>query len=109
MMKVNAMAYAHLIKAMMPGDLTMHELAEETGLHYQTVRDYVNAMHKAGVAHITRFDPDSRGRHTVKIFQLGEGKDAKRIRMTQAERQQAHRARERVRMNPLLQLGRIAA
>lgn len=74
MIKIGASTYARLLKAMIPGDLTCKELAEETGLHQLTVYQYCRAMHQHGVAHIARYEPDSRGRHTIKVYRLGEGK-----------------------------------
>lgn len=90
--KVNSLSYAQLIKAMIPGDLTCQELADETGLHLVTVYQYARDLHAARAAHIARFDPDVRGRHTVKVYKLGAGKDAPRVRMTGAQRQARSRA-----------------
>lgn len=95
MLKVNAMSQAHLIRALLVGDMTLSELAEETGLHYVTVREYCSALHKAGAAHIARWEPDARGRHIIKVYRLGQGKDAVRPKMTQSERQARLRARKR--------------
>lgn len=95
MLKVNAMSQAHLIRALLVGDMTLSELAEETGLHYVTVREYCSALHKAGAAHIARWEPDARGRHIIKVYRLGQGKDATRPKMTQSERQARLRARKR--------------
>ena len=92
--KVNAISYAHLVKAMMMGDMNCQELAEETGLHLTTVYQYTRELHAVGAAHIVRFDPDDRGRKLIKVYKIGEGKDAKRIPMTEAERQ--HRRRQLV-------------
>lgn len=91
MTKIGALTYANLLHAMLPGDLNCRELAEETGLHYITVLDYTRAMHKKGVIHIARYDPDSRGRHITIIYKLGPGKDAKRVRLTDVQRTQRYR------------------
>lgn len=91
--KVNAMAYAHLVKALFTGDHNCDELAEITGLHKLTVYQYCRELHKVKAVHICRRDPDRLGRHTVKVYKLGEAKDAPRVRMTGAERQAATRAR----------------
>ena len=92
--KIGALTYARLIKAMIPGDLTCQELADETGLHLLTVYQYTRELHAAGAAHIARYDTDCRGRSIIKVFKLGEGRDAKRQPMSKAERQQ--RVRDRV-------------
>ena len=91
--KVNAIAYAKMCAAMIPGDLTCQELADETGLHLVTVYQYTREMHAAGAAHIARYEPDTRGRHIIKIYKLGAGRDAKRVRQSAADRQAKHRAK----------------
>lgn len=95
MLKVNAMSQAHLIRALLVGDMTLAELAEETGLHYVTVREYCSALHKAGAAHIARWEPDVRGRHCIKVYRLGPGEDAARPKIPQIERQAQLRAKKR--------------
>ena len=90
-MKVGAMTYAKLCAAMIPGDLTCQELADETGLHYITVLDYTREMHKAGAVHIARYEQDARGRHNIKVYKLGPGRNASRVRMSNAQRQQRMR------------------
>lgn len=94
MIKIGALSYANLIKALMAGELTVRELAEETGLHYLTVCYYTRALHKVGAVHIVRWDEDACGRRTAKVFQLGAGKDAKRVKQTDAQRQASLRARK---------------
>jgi hypothetical protein len=91
--KVNAMSYAKLLKFMEHGDHTCAELAEMTGLHKLTIYSYCKAMHKEGVAHITRYEPDVWGRHTTIVYKLGAGKDAKRVRMNDVARQARYRAK----------------
>ncbi len=100
--KVNALTQAHLIKLLLDGDRTCQELAEETGLHYVTVLQYTRELHRAGAAHIHQYEKDSRGRCMIKVYKLGKGKDAKREKMTSAERQA--RVRSRNRMVSLLML-----
>ena len=91
--KINAICQAQLIKLMLDGVYTCHELAEQTGLHYVTVLQYARELHAAGAAYICAWDKDSRGRDVIKIYKIGEGKDAKRKKMTPAERQAKSRAR----------------
>lgn len=93
--KVNAMAYSHLIKALFTGDHTCEELAEITGLHKLTVYQYCRELHKVKAVHICRRDPDRLGRHTVKVYKLGESRDTPPVRMTGAERQAKSRAKEK--------------
>lgn len=94
--KVNAMSQALLIKALVPGDLTIPELAEECGLHYQTVRQYLIHLHAAGAIHICRWDQDSRGRYLLRVYKLGPGKDAPRVYVGSSLRTKQYRERKRM-------------
>jgi hypothetical protein len=102
--KMGAVLYAQMCALMLAGDLTCQEIANETGLHLVTVYQYTRELHRFGAAHIVRYEPDRRGRHIVKIYKLGKGKDAARVRMTHAERQQRMRDKRRAVNDPLLQL-----
>jgi hypothetical protein len=95
--KVNAMAYAHMVRLMLDGTYTCAELAQETGLHYVTVLQYAREMHKVGAAHISGWEADARGRDLSKIYKIGEGKDKPRRKLTQAARQIAYRAKKKQR------------
>jgi predicted ArsR family transcriptional regulator len=85
--KINAICQAQVIKLLLDGVYTCQELAEQTGLHYVTVLQYTRELHAAGAAHICAWEKDGRGRDVIKIYKIGEGKDAKKKKMTPAERQ----------------------
>lgn len=93
--KVNAITQAQLIELMLDGELNAKELAAETGLHYVTVLQYVRELRRAKAAYVCRWEPDSRGKHTVAVVKIGRGKDAPRVRLTPAQRQQVCRDRRR--------------
>ena len=92
--KVNALAFAYLVKYLNEACYSCAELAEMTGLHYVTVLDHTRTMHKVGALHICAWHPDSRGRHLIKIYAIGERRDAKRPKKTPAERQAAYRTKQ---------------
>lgn len=94
-MKVNPYFYAKLVKLMMEGTYTCQELAETTGLAYSTVLSYAKALHKEKVAHIAMWEKDSRGRDVIKIYKLGEGKDAKRQKMPRTEVYKRYRDKQK--------------
>lgn len=94
-MKINAYHQANLIKLLLEGTYSCAELAEETGLHYVTVLEYTRELHRAKAAHICMWEKDNRGRDLTKIYKLGEGRDAKRSRMTPAQRQQRLRDKKK--------------
>ena len=85
--KVNALTQAHLIKLLLDGEMDCKELAEETGLHYVTVLQYTRELHRAKAAHICKWLPDDRGVCTIKVYKLGTRHDARRPKLTDAERQ----------------------
>lgn len=91
--KINAITQAQLIKLLLEGTYTCVELAEMTGLHYVTVLQYTRELHRAGAAHIAHWEKDERGRDNVKVYKLGVGRDAKRQRMTEAQKQARYRAK----------------
>ena len=84
--KINAIAFSHLIKNLEHGDMTCEDLAEATGLNVLTVYQYTRELHNVGAVHIARYEPDNAGRHSFKVYKLGEGVDAKRSRMTDSEK-----------------------
>lgn len=93
--KVNARVYADLIKHLLEGIYNCHELAELTGLHYVTVLDYTRELHKAKAIHIGAWEKDPRGRDAIKIYRMGAGRDAKRQKVSAAERQRRYYSKQR--------------
>ena len=92
--KINALSFAHLIKLLEEGTRSCAELAQDTGLHKLTVYHYTRELHKVKAIHVCMWDRDERGRSSVKIYQLGEKKDAPRVRETSAVRQARCRAKK---------------
>lgn len=103
--KMNAFAQGVMIKHMLEGVYTCQELAELTGLHYITVLHYARELHRAGACHISSWEKDIRGRDVIKVYKIGVGKDAKREKMTDVERQ----ARSRSKRQHLALVQRMAA
>jgi predicted ArsR family transcriptional regulator len=93
--RVNALAFAIMVRALYDGPKTLHQLSEITGLHLWTVRHYVKAMQRQEVAHITGWTKDSMGRDTTAHYALGMGVDMPREAKTGAQKQKALRARRR--------------
>ena len=91
--KINAISQAQLIKLLLDGVYTCQELAEQTGLHYVTVLQYTRELHAAGAAYICAWEKDTRGRDAIKIYKIGEHRDAQRKRLTAAQRQAKSRAK----------------
>jgi predicted ArsR family transcriptional regulator len=93
--KINALTQARLIEAMLDGTMSIDELAEHTGLHAITVQRYTRELHRIGAVHITQWEKDSRGRDAIRIFKIGRGRDAKREKLTSAQRQARSREKRR--------------
>lgn len=93
MARINAMSQAQLMKLLLDGQYSVKEMAGMTGLHYVTVLQYTKELHKAGVAHISKWNKDGNGRDSIKIYKIGSEADAKRKSMTAAERQRKYRER----------------
>ena len=96
--KVNAMSYAKLVRALYatsfaPRGITKNELAELTGLHIWTARGYVDALHKEEVIHIIGWEKDSLGRDATAIYVWGMGVDVPRAAKSGAQKARERRAR----------------
>ncbi len=101
--KINAFTQGVLIKHLLEGIYSCKELAEITGLHYVTVQEYTRELHRAGAAHIASWEKDTRGRDVIKIYKVGTGTDAKREKLTGAQRQARVRAKKQaLRMSQVL-------
>jgi len=95
MNKVNQRTYALAIKFLINNDATIKQLAEETGLHPVTVGSLMKTFRKYKLAHIYEWEADSRGRDNTMVIRWGEGKDAKRFKMSGRDRQRLCRARKK--------------
>jgi hypothetical protein len=104
--KVNALAQAHMIRLLLEGTYTVHEIAAESGLHFTTVSEYARALHHVGAAHISMWEKDSLGRDCIMIYKLGPGRDAKRSRKTPAERAAGRRSRIKAARDLMVTAGR---
>jgi predicted ArsR family transcriptional regulator len=94
-LKVNAMSQALMIRMLLEGESTCQDMADETGLHVQTIRHYCRELHIAKVIRIDHFELDTGGRRTLKVYKIGPGRDAKTKPLTPTERQAGFRARKK--------------
>ena len=96
--KVNAYAYAHLIKRLREGDASREELSRYTGLNPMTVGHYVNELRRAKQVYISAWaEPEDGGRNKVAHYTLGTKADVKRVPLTQAEIRARYVARQKAR------------
>lgn len=92
--RLNALAYAHLIKLLHEGGYTSVELAKRSGLAPRTVLRATYELWRVGMVHIGEWHGAYR------CFQLGPGKDVPRPTTTSSER--ARRSRQRARQLRIL-------
>lgn len=105
--KINAFTFARMMKLMLDGTYTCRELAEETGLHYVTVLRYTREMYRAGAIHISMWETDARGRQNIRVYKVGEGKDAKPKKISNAESAKNYRTKQRYMSIAHKQVGEI--
>lgn len=71
--KVNAGAFARMIKAMQDKACSNQDLADETGLSPDTCRSYTKALVLQQAAHIESWGKDGLGRDTTARYRMGFG------------------------------------
>lgn len=105
--RIGALSYAKFIKCLM-GGATYQEIVDATGLHYVTVVRYAKALHAERACFIEAWEKDTMGRDAVRVYRLGKGTDAKRSRMTGAERQ-ARRRQKLAQLDLVRRMAGVAA
>ena len=95
-MKVNAHSFALMMHCLSFDDPSRSEIVEATGLHPVTVGEYLRALKRAKVIHVSSWDGDAKGAMTIARYRIGNRVDAKKPPPTTAvQRQQAHRERKK--------------
>lgn len=84
------------------------DIEEVTGISYNVVREYLNALHAKKVIYISGWEKDAGGRLTLRKFSFRdrEQTDKPRPRLTSTERSVGYRSRRRLRLiegSPLAQ------
>lgn len=74
----NSTAWAIFIQALATDGGTLQELADESGMSYYTISKVLRALHKRKAVHIKSWERDIAGRYMVRLWALGQAKDAKR-------------------------------
>ncbi len=92
---MSAVSLARLIKALMEGVYSCHELSDETGLSYHTVLHYCKEMYLAKVLHICAWEECRGGKPQIKIYKFGSGRDAKRPTVSDAESSRRYYAKKK--------------
>lgn len=83
--KLGAMSFAKVLRALTDGPSSAQELQEATGLSLETLHNLMRALRKEKLAHIGSWEKDALGRDTIRIYRLGPGQDAPRRKKTKAQ------------------------
>lgn len=75
---VDAVAQAHLIKLLLDGQHSCHQLADEVGLGYNTVLRYCRELHMRRAVHIHAWAPNKAGARVLKLYKIGCAPDIPR-------------------------------
>ena len=95
---------AKFIKALLTAPMTRYQLADFTGMHYDTIQRLVKTLKDENVVHICQWSRDSLGRHQNPVYSLGEGMDAERPpRVSMKERKAKSKAKIKAQNEPVFQ------
>lgn len=67
---------AHMIRLIMDGMYSISDIAEKTGMDYETVRPFLKELHAAGVVHIAGYRRRVKVAKPSALYALGMGVDA---------------------------------
>ena len=93
--RLNATLNARMIKMLLYGEATVHEIADETGLGPETISRYCRELRKQKAAHIAGWEKNVRGVDATAIWKLGRGADVPRAVKPSTERSKAWRERQK--------------
>lgn len=92
--RINAMSFAAMVKAISEECYTFADLSELSGLGLQTTRLYVKALHKAKAIRVVDWTEDKRGVRSIRVWGLGDEPDAKKPQpLPQKEHSRKYRAK----------------
>jgi DNA-binding transcriptional ArsR family regulator len=100
--RLGPLSVAKIMRTLLDGPSTVPELQEISGLSVSTLYEYLRALRKEGVVHVSGWEKDATGRESLRVFKLGPGKDAPRQRKSKA--QIARECRQRKSVANLLRL-----
>lgn len=93
--RLNAIAFAHMIKALQDGPCSPYELVVPTGLHVRTLYAYLHAMNRVGAVHIAGWEKNSRDTETTPVYALGPGRNKPKRVLSDAQKQARRREKRR--------------
>ncbi|MGQ0710007.1 MAG: helix-turn-helix domain-containing protein [Rhodoferax sp.] len=82
--RLGPLSVAKVMRALLDGPCSVLELQQVSGLSTSTLHAYMRALRKERVVHISGWEKDATGRDSLRVFQLGAGRDAARKRKPKA-------------------------
>lgn len=92
--RLGAMSMAKITRALLDGPCSIGELRLASGLSTNTLHEYMRALRKEGVVHISGWERDAMGRESLRVYSLGFGKDVGRQKKSKAQIARECRARK---------------
>jgi DNA-binding transcriptional ArsR family regulator len=83
------------MRALLEAPRTMPELTCVSGLAPSTITDYLRALRKLGILHVSGWDTDGLGRESLRVYSLGPGLDKPRSKKSKAQVARECRQRKR--------------
>jgi hypothetical protein len=80
-MKKTVAVFAELLK----GPATRYDLADKTASNPKSVGRILNEMKAHKMIYVIGYTPDGDGRNRLKVYSMGDGEDAKPLRVTTQE------------------------
>ena len=97
-MSLKIQTYVALLAHLTEGAVSAQDLADLTGLHLETTRDFLKEMHKRKLVHIAQWDTRNNRRIKLPMYKLGEGGDKPRPpRLSSAETTKRYKERQKLR------------
>jgi transcription initiation factor IIE alpha subunit len=96
--KINAISIAKLMSALISGPCTDNELLEVSGLRFNTVNGYLRALRAEEVIYISGWEKDACNRDSIRVYAMGNRRDAKRSKKSKALIAREVRERRRLRL-----------
>lgn len=95
---------ARFIKALLKCPMTYYELAEETGIYYDTITSLMKTLKAEKVVHICDWKADKMGRYQLAVYSLGEGMDKEKpLPLSMSYRQKRYKNALKAQNEPIFQ------
>ena len=93
---INHVAFG-MMWTMLQSGATKNEIVEQTGIAYLGVGSFINDLHADGKVYISTWQKDALNRWSQAVWTLGEGKDAKKPRISNKDKCKLYRERSMIR------------